>query len=138
MQTFDIPKEVHMFIVGKILKILQQDPSYIIVQGKVQSMQVVGGIKGSNRPPFMFFYGILAKLDFNPKCWEWGSHVPIDQKWVQDQKHVCLLHNYGNLCSCLHKYFFTFVFFMYNQFVTPFSYYGFHTHINYVINFALM
>jgi hypothetical protein len=32
----------------------------------------------------------------------------VDHKWVYDQNYVCLLHSYGNLCFCLHKYSFTF------------------------------
>jgi hypothetical protein len=38
----------------------------------------------------------------------------VDHKWVNDRNYVCLLHNYRNLCFCLHKYFPTFLFFIYN------------------------
>lgn len=45
----------------------------------------------------------------------------VDHKQVYDRNYVCLLHSYINLCFCLHKYFFTFLFSIYNQYVIPFS-----------------
>jgi len=40
--------------------------------------------------------------------------VPLSHKQVYDRNYICLLHSYGNLCSCLHKCFFIFVLSMYN------------------------
>jgi len=61
--------------------------------------------------------------------------VHVNQQANIGPNYVCLLHSYGNLCFCLHKYPFTFLYSICNYCATLFSYHGFHTIINYVKTF---
>jgi hypothetical protein len=47
-------------------------------------------------------YNFFKSLDFLIKIYKW---VTMEYKRVYDQKCVCLLHNYENLCYLLHNYF---------------------------------
>ncbi len=62
-------------------------------------------------------------------------NVYVNQQANIGPKLLCLIHSLKKLYSCLHKYFFTFLFSICNYHIAPFSYYGFHTIINYIKTF---
>jgi hypothetical protein len=41
----------------------------------------------------------------------------VQKKRIKDWNNVFLSHSYEDLCSCLHKYLFTYLFFPYNYYV---------------------
>jgi hypothetical protein len=75
---------------------------------------------------FIFYHIIGHSLErFKP------SNVHVNQKAKIGPKLLCLLYSFKKLYSCLHKYLFTFLFFMCNYYVTSVFYHGFHITINY-------
>jgi len=75
-QEVVIPKEVHIFTIGKYSKTLQLLPNQQVFKGVLRRIQVCTriGVKGAT---LNLFYGALGDLTFDLKNWKWNRQVEL-------------------------------------------------------------